>query len=546
MEAKLKKQRNKLFLRIILILLAVWLTVSVVFCAIRLNIEKANVQNRESSGFSYAKQLLLIGDGSIDSINHAILDVSDFIYEENEPYPRFEGQVILTDRNTQKLIADTADSICLRMNGILETGSVMMVCTLNYHTLRDSLTDEQLKTIENYLNTERDDGSYYELTCTKFQGEIQITPLELEIVLVNKSDERLTMQDKVEVFDLSANYVEGQRVYQTGAMRRNTIPKSFLFGDAYNKDYISALTPDQRKQTAKMIRTGAFEYLYYASDYLHFDEIEGFVEADDWYLQYAHKVDLLSNCKGDLALGVAIIFVFFFTIAFILCVMIWRTVKAQIIQEQKRIELTGALAHDIKTPLFVISGYAYSLKEGIDEDERDVYLDKIIEQTDEVNSLVHRMLDFSKLDSYNMTLHKTDFDLSELAQDIADDHVSLPDRKSIVFTHSGDNTINADRELVKTALQNLTDNAIQYSLPDSEILIDVSDKRFSIGNRAEPLTKAEIKQIRQPYMRKDKSRSKKGNGLGLSIVQSIAEQHDARFDMEMKGDLLTCSLTFSS
>ena len=154
------------------------------------------------------------------------------------------------------------------------------------------------------------------------------------------------------------------------------------------------------------------------------------------------------------------------------------------------------------------------------------------------------MLNFSKLDSYSMTLNKTDFDLCELAQEIADDHSVLPDHKNIVFTHSGDNTINADRELVKSALQNLIDNAIHYSLPDSEIRIDVSEKRFSVSNKSEPLTKAELKRLRQPYMRKDKSRSQKGNGLGLSIVQSIADQHNARFDMEMKDDILTCSIQF--
>lgn len=546
MEAKLKKQRNKLFLRVILILLAVWLTISAVFCVIRLNIEKTNAYNQELSDISLAKQVLTLGNGELEAVNYVFLNCFNIVYNEEDPSQKFDSQIIITDRKNNQILADSKDSIGVRFSIKHEKDSLLIVGLLNYHSIRDALSDEDLSAIETYLNTNRDDGNYYELVCTKMQIGVELIPLELKIVLVNGKDDRMTLDDNVAVFDLSGNMTEETYVYESGTLRRNTIPKSFLLEEKYNKDYIGSLNTEQRRNNVDMIRTGTFEYLFYSSDYLNYvDDVEGnYLESHR--LQYAREINLLDNCKYDLFLGVSIAFVFFFTIAAILCIMIWRTVKAQIIQEQKRLDLTGALAHDIKTPLFVISGYAYSLKENIDENEREEYLDKIIEQTDEVNDLVHKMLNFSKLDSYSMTLNKTDFDLSELAREIADDHGALPDHKSIVFNHSGDNTINADKELVKTALQNLIDNAIQYSLPDSEITIDVKDKCFSVSNRAEPLTKAELKQIRQPYMRKDKSRSRKGNGLGLSIVQSIAEQHDARFEMEMKDDILTCSITFHS
>ena len=46
------------------------------------------------------------------------------------------------------------------------------------------------------------------------------------------------------------------------------------------------------------------------------------------------------------------------------------------------------------------------------------------------------------------------------------------------------------------------------------------------------LAKAELKQLWQPYFRKDKSRSKTGNGLGLAIVKSIMELHGAKYGIE--------------
>ena len=60
MEERLKRDRNRLFFRIILILLAVWLTVSAVFCAVRLNMEKVNIQSKELSNLNQIKQLIIV------------------------------------------------------------------------------------------------------------------------------------------------------------------------------------------------------------------------------------------------------------------------------------------------------------------------------------------------------------------------------------------------------------------------------------------------------------------------------------------------------
>ena len=544
METKLKKQRNRLFLKIILIMLAVWLTLSAVFCVIRLIIERSNAQSKALADFTLIKQAMTDNFGAADSMNDAYLNGLGYLYDKNDPKQSFDSQVLLTDRRTGKTIIDSADCIGVRFNFRQEKTSVPVVGLLNYHAVRDPLSDEDFQTVKDYLSTVRDDGNRYELICTKLQLDFEITPLEVKIVLVSGSDPRMTIDDNVATYDLSANYIDSRQTYAAGSASRNTIPDSFLLDGKYMKDHIGALTEEQRGQSADMIHLKGFEYLCYASDYINYSDEEYYEIIESWRIQYARQVDLFQNCKTDLALGILISFAFILTVSIILCLMVWNTVKVQIIQEQKRLDLTNALAHDIKTPLFVISGYAYSLKEDIDETERDEYLDRIIEQTDEVNGLIHRMLDFSKLDSYSMTLHKTDFDLCETARKIADNYKALPDHKSIVITHSGDNTVNADQELVKTALQNLTDNAVKYALPDSEITIDITDKQFSIGNKTEPLTPSELKNLRQPYMRRDKSRHTKGNGLGLSIVQSIAEQHNARFDMEMKGSILTCTLRF--
>ena len=85
MEQKLKRQRNRLFLRVILILLAVWLTVSAVFCAVRLSVETVNVQQQELANLSHATQLLTVGNGSAESFSRVFVDYSDFVYDPKNP-----------------------------------------------------------------------------------------------------------------------------------------------------------------------------------------------------------------------------------------------------------------------------------------------------------------------------------------------------------------------------------------------------------------------------------------------------------------------------
>ena len=479
MEEKLKKQRNQLLRRIILIMLAVWLAVSGVFCVVRLIIENTDVQKNELSNLSRTTRLLTTTNGDFESVAQLFLDNSDFLFAGDGNQPSSNSQIVITDRQTNQVVADSANSIGVRF--ALRYGKEItryFVGLLSYDSIRNALSDEQYNDIAAYLNTTRDDGKYYELICTKFQlGKVTVTPMELKIVLVESSDKRFLADDNVETYTLDKNYVQGEDVLEASELVRNTIPKDFLLNGMYNKDYIGQLSKEQRKQSTDMIHLDGFNYLFYATDYLHYDNSGYDMEDDQWFISYAKKVNLFENCRTDLLAGILLAFGFFLTIAVILCVMIWKTVKAQIVQEQKRLDLTNALAHDIKTPLFVISGYAYSLKEDIDENERGLYIDKIIEQTDEVNNLVHRMLSFTKLDSYSMTLHKTEFDLAEEAAAIVKNYIVLPDNKRVVFTHSGSNIIHADKELIKTVLQNLTDNAVKYAPPDSEIEIDVTDTR---------------------------------------------------------------------
>ncbi|MBQ2603451.1 MAG: HAMP domain-containing histidine kinase [Clostridia bacterium] len=549
MEKQLKQQRKRLFVRVCLILLAVCLAVSGAYCAICLNIEKSRVQNRELANLTYAKQILTASAGTSGISDRVYMTAASLIYFNNTTQRDWDSQIIITEEETGSVILNTAKKIVVKYGFKRRSDDSSTVYGfLDYNIVRRSLTDEQYSRISQLLKTERSDGKTYELVCTKFfydRNDITpIIPIELQVVLVNDENDWFISDEVIETFELSNISQSGRRV-ECSEMYRNIVPKDFFLPDLYDKDYIRLLTDEQRKKPMETVSTGYFQYVFYASDYLIISESRYYTDSEKdpleyaYIIQYAKKVDLLKNCRLSIIIGLGVIFGFFLIIAVILCLMIWTVIKEQIVQERKRADLTNALAHDIKTPLFVISGYAYSLKEDIDESEREEYLEKIIAQTENINSMVHKMLNLSKLNSYETQIKLTEFDLADLVKEITENYGVLPNGKSMVFVRSGDNTISADIELIRTAVGNLADNAVKYSPADSEIKISVNDKTLTISNKSEPISKSDLKRIWEPYERIDKSRHKKGNGLGLSIVKSIFDLHGIKYEMKMDGDTLT-------
>ncbi len=549
MEQKLNKQRRILFLRITLILIAVWIAVSAVYCVTILYSEKNNIEKRELAKLSYISQDVSEAVYEYQVYEYFFRDSKDLLYD-TDMQRNWDSQLVLIDRSNKETVKDTAGNIIVKYGYRYDADHPSMdYGYLDYVDLRRRMSDEDYERIKAYLNSNLDGSKRYELVCTKFiVTDFDIIPVEVQIVITEDKNTWFVFDDPVETFQLETSdipYDLSSHILECNGMMRNVIPKDFPDYNSQQDNIIGLLTPEQRNATVDMIPMGQLKYIFYATNSVHI-EYRSYEDVDlTFQFQYAKKIDLFELCKVKLFLGIFVFFVFLFIIAVILFLSVWKVIETQAIGEENRVELTNALAHDIKTPLFVISGYAYSLKENIDESERDDYLNKIIEQTEKINTMVHNMLNLSKLNSYSIIPNRADFDLSELIIDILEDYEHLPQKKTIVYEYSGDNTAIGDVSLITTALCNLIDNAVFYSLAETTIEITVKDKVFAISNKCEPFTKAELKQIWQPYVRRDKSRHKKGNGLGLSIVKSIFELHKLKYKTEYSDGTLTFMVDFN-
>ena len=207
----------------------------------------------------------------------------------------------------------------------------------------------------------------------------------------------------------------------------------------------------------------------------------------------------------------------------------------------------SSVSHDLQTPLTSIRMYIDFLQErkGLSEEKKSKYLQTIAGESDRLSKLINNVLDVSRIDRGAMACHFENVNLKKLLQDILrsmqyelslhhfEIHTELPEED--VFG-------SIDKILIERAIVNLVSNAIKYSgkekyltvrliTTNEEIGIEVSDKGIGIAP-------AEQKKIYDMFYRiRDKNiQAVGGAGLGLAIVNHVANAHQGRIGLESQPD----------
>lgn len=206
--------------------------------------------------------------------------------------------------------------------------------------------------------------------------------------------------------------------------------------------------------------------------------------------------------------------------------------------EEYRKNYVGNISHELKTPIFSIQAYLYTLLEGglYDENINKDYLRRAVDNTVRLQNIVEDLEVITKLESGQMEMELRKFDIRQLTNDIFKDLKSMAKKKkiSLKFKEGASHPyfVMADREAIRQVITNLLVNSIKYGKEggttkvsfydtESEILIEVSDNGLGIDEK-------HLKHVFDRFYRVDSSRSRKqgGSGLGLSIVKHIVEAHD--------------------
>lgn len=214
----------------------------------------------------------------------------------------------------------------------------------------------------------------------------------------------------------------------------------------------------------------------------------------------------------------------------ILCAIILSCALLRVWRKQERVErvrreTTAALAHELKTPLSVLSATAELLGDNLAPEKQAHYLGVIQQQAQRMDGSVRQMLELSRLETGAQALRRTVFSLAELAQERLQAAVPTVDTIRTEFAAQGEYEVNADRALLTRALDALLENAVQHTPEDGCITVHLADGVLSVTNTGDAIPADALPRLWEAYYQADPSRSAKGDGLGLSIAKTVFDLH---------------------
>ncbi|HPX96832.1 MAG TPA: ATP-binding protein [Thermotogota bacterium] len=212
--------------------------------------------------------------------------------------------------------------------------------------------------------------------------------------------------------------------------------------------------------------------------------------------------------------------------------------------DQIRTEFVSNISHEFRTPLAAIKAYAETIRDSfssLDEETGQQFMITILEQSDHLEELLNRLLDFSKLENHTMQLEIENFDLVEQVQEVEQNIQKMLEMYAVSFSIETDlakAVVSGDRKRINQVIFNFVTNAIKYrdaekperwakvSIEESEeegkVTLSVIDNGIGIPQEC-------MDKVFEKFYRVDTSLTYtvEGTGLGLAVSKEILDKHHA-------------------
>lgn len=194
------------------------------------------------------------------------------------------------------------------------------------------------------------------------------------------------------------------------------------------------------------------------------------------------------------------------------------------------------LAHEMRTPLTSIRGYAEYLRDAnIGEEEKIEALEFIISESERLKSIGERLLDEAFIRENKISPAETN--LGEMIFGIKQKLSVKASHAGVTLRANAENiTLYCDKLLTELLISNLTDNAIKACKGNGTVIISCGIAEngtcITVADNGMGMTEEQLAHITEPFYRTDRSRSREegGTGLGLSLCKRIADAHGAKLE----------------
>lgn len=219
-------------------------------------------------------------------------------------------------------------------------------------------------------------------------------------------------------------------------------------------------------------------------------------------------------------------------------------------------DFVANVSHELKTPLALIRlfGETLSLDRVRDEAKRKEYYDIITRESERLTHLINNVLDFASIEANKKSYDLVPTDLGSVVRDtLRTYHFHLEEKGFRVEEEIEPDlpACPADRDAVAQAVINLLNNAVKYSDHRKEVRVrvwqDRESVRISVADRGVGIAAADLERIFEGFYRVKATRTpgRRGSGLGLSLVEHIAQSHGGRVAVQSTpGEGSTFTLAF--
>ena len=197
------------------------------------------------------------------------------------------------------------------------------------------------------------------------------------------------------------------------------------------------------------------------------------------------------------------------------------------------------VAHELRTPLAAIQAHLFVARQSQNEAERQQALAQAQVATERSNRLISQMLALARLGAPHASTDLKSVNLNDIAQDVCAELIPLAMRSEQtleILTRPGSMVVTGQADLLHRLIANLVDNAMRYSPPKSQILLELGTTmnglRLTVSDDGPGIPEEQREQVFNRFFRlADQSAS--GTGLGLSICRKIAVMHKATISLSV-------------